>query len=91
MAVLASWWVWVAAGVALGCLEVILPGYIFLGFALGAMGTGALIALGVLGAGVAVRLLVFAALSLAAWLVMRRVFGLRRGQVKLWDRDINDN
>ena len=91
MTVLASWWVWVAAGVALGCLEVILPGYIFLGFALGAMGTGALIALGVLGAGLAVRLAVFAGLSLAAWLIMRRAFGLRRGQVKLWDRDINDN
>jgi hypothetical protein len=25
-----------------------------------------------------------------AWLVLRRVVGVREGQVKLWDRDIND-
>ena len=27
---------------------------------------------------------------LLAWLVLRRVVGVREGQVKIWDRDIND-
>jgi hypothetical protein len=29
--------------------------------------------------------------SVVAWLVLRRVVGVREGQVKVWDRDINDN
>ena len=31
------WWVWVAGGFLLGVLEVLAPGFIFLGFALGAV------------------------------------------------------
>jgi len=27
----------------------------------------------------------------AAWLGLRATMGVRGGQVKLWDRDINDN
>jgi len=37
-----------------------------------------------------VMLVVFAVLSLIAYLVMRKIFGLRTGSVKVWDRDIND-
>ena len=40
------WWLWIVAGFALGVLEVIVPGFIFLGFAIGAALTGALIGLG---------------------------------------------
>lgn len=83
------WWVWIAAGVALGIIEVIVPGYIFLGFAAGAVLTGSLLGLG-LQAGAPLMLLIFGLLSLAAWLVMRRLFGIRKGQIKIWDRDIND-
>ena len=36
-------------------------------------------------------LLIFALASLAAWLLLRRVFGIRAGQVKVWDRDINED
>ena len=36
----AVWWVWVVAGFALGVVEVLLPGFIFLGFAIGAVVTG---------------------------------------------------
>ncbi|EEW23794.1 NfeD family protein [Rhodobacter ferrooxidans] len=86
----ATWWVWVVAGFGLGILEVALPGFIFLGFAIGAIATGALIWLGALGANLPLLLLVFAFASLLAWAVLRRVFGIRAGQVKLWDRDIND-
>lgn len=87
----ATWWVWIVAGFVLGGLEVAIPGYIFLGFATGAVLTGALLGIGLLSGGPALLVLVFALLSLGAWLVLRRTMGLRAGQVKVWDRDINDN
>ncbi|MFN4154470.1 MAG: hypothetical protein ACK4HF_07430 [Paracoccaceae bacterium] len=84
------WWVWIVAGFALGVLEVLAPGYIFVGFAIGAVVVGAGLGLGVLGGSLALLLLVFAVASLVAWYVLRRVLGVRKGQVRLWDRDIND-
>lgn len=85
-----AWWLWVAGGVAIGVLELLAPGYIFLGFALGAVLTGALVGLGVL-VSLPVTLMVFGALSLAAWAAMRAVLGKRAGDVKIISRDINDN
>ncbi len=85
------WWVWMVAGLGLAILEVILPGYIFAGFAVAAVLTGALIWLGVLGASLPVALVVFAVVSLAAWGALRALFGKNLGEVKRWDRDINDN
>ena len=84
------WWAWVVAGFALGVLEVIVPGFIFLGFAIGAVITGALIGVGILVGGPPLLLLVFAALSVVAWLGLRRVMGVREGQVKIWHKDIKD-
>lgn len=84
------WWVWVVAGFALGVLEVLVPGYIFLGFAIGAILVGAGLGLGVLGSSLPLLLLVFALASLVSWVALRRTVGVRKGQVKLWDRDIND-
>ena len=86
----ATWWVWVVAGFALGVVEVLVPGFIFLGFAIGAVITGVLVGIGLLGANVAVLVLVFALASLGAWFVLRRMFGARGGDVKLWDKDINE-
>ena len=86
----ATWWVWVVAGFGLGVLEVLVPGFIFVGFAIGAVLTGVLVGIGVLGGSLPVLLLVFAVLSVAAWLVLRRTVGVRAGQVKVWDKDIND-
>lgn len=83
-------WIWVVAGIALAVLEVLAPGYVFLGFAVGAIVVGALLWIGILGAGWPALALVFAVVSLAAWWVLRRAFGVRAGQVKIWDRDIND-
>ena len=48
-------------------------------------------AVGLLGDRVAIMALVFAIASLGAWFAMRRLFGTRIGQVKIWDRDINDD
>lgn len=86
-----TWWAWVILGFALGVLEVLAPGYIFLGFAIGAVATGILVSIGFAPSGIAALLLVFAVLSVVAWLALRRVAGIRQGQVKIWDRDINDN
>jgi membrane protein implicated in regulation of membrane protease activity len=83
------WWAWVVFGVALGVLEVLVPGFIFLGFAVGAVLVGVLVGIGVLGGSVPLLALVFAVLSLAAWIVLRRVVGVKEGQVKVWDKDIN--
>ena len=85
-----TWWAWVVLGFALGVLEILAPGYIFLGFAIGAVLTGAVVGLGI-SASLPALVLIFAIASLVAWLVLRRTMGVREGQVKLWDRDINDN
>lgn len=86
-----TWWVWVAGGLAIGVLELLAPGYMFLGFAIGGVATGLLILAGILGASLPVLLIVFGVLSLLAWIGLRRGVGLRPGQVKQIDRDINDN
>lgn len=85
-----TWWAWVILGFALGVLEVLAPGFIFLGFAIGAVLTGVLVGIGFAPGGLAALVLMFAVLSVLAWLVLRRVVGVREGQVKIWDRDIND-
>ena len=86
-----TWWTWVVLGFALGVLEILAPGYIFLGFAIGAVLTGILVGTGLAPSGLAFLILVFAVLSVIAWLVLRRTMGIREGQVKVWDRDINDS
>ncbi len=91
MALWQEWWVWMVAGAVLAILEVLIPGFILLGFAIGAGITGALLWLGVLGGSLALLLLVFGVSSLIAWLALRSLVGVRHGQVKIWDRDINDN
>lgn len=85
------WWVWMAAALVLAILEVLVPGFVFLGFALGTLAVGLLLLLGI-GAALSlpVLLLIFAVLSLLAWLVLRRLFALPTGQVKIIDKDIND-
>ena len=84
------WWVWIAGGFALGVAEVLLPGFIFLGFAAGAVLTGVLLGIG-LSVSLPLLLLIFALLSLASWIGLRLTLGVKTGQVKLWDKDINDN
>ena len=86
----AIWWVWVAGGFALGVAEVLLPGFIFLGFAAGAVLTGVLLGIG-LSVSLPLTLLIFALLSLAAWVALRATVGVQTGQVKVWHDDINDN
>ncbi len=85
-----EWWVWMVAAGLLAILELVLPAFVFLGFAGGAAITGLLVLVGLLGGSLSLMLAVFAVASLAAWLVLRAVFGRHEGQVKVWDRDVND-
>lgn len=84
-----EWWVWASAGLILAILELVAPGYIFLGFAVGAGALAVLLALGV-GMGMPMLLVLFSVLSLIAYLLMRRFLPGSKGDVKIWERDIND-
>jgi membrane protein implicated in regulation of membrane protease activity len=74
----------------LATLEVLIPGYIFLGFAIGAGMMGLLILFGISASGFAITLVIFSVLSLISYLLMRKYFALKTGQVKIWDTDVND-
>ena len=89
----AVWWVWIVGALALAFLEVLAPAQVFLGFAAGAAVTGLALLIGVpgLSGSLPATLLLFAILSLIAWIVIRRAVGIRKGQVKVWDRDINED
>lgn len=86
-----TWWVWIAAGLVLAILEVVLPGFIFLGFAVGAVVMGLLLATGLLPLTAPWALVLFALLSLVAYLALRARLRSGRGEVKIIDRDINEN
>lgn len=93
---MSTWWIWMAGALLLAGLEVLVPSWIFLGFAIGAAVTGLVFAVGGpmaawLAGSLPLTLVVFAVLSLLAWLLLRRAVGVRKGQVKVWDRDINED
>ncbi len=58
---------------------------------MGAVLVGGLIWLGVLGGSLPLMLLVLALAALVTWLAARRIMGVRPGQSRIWDRDINEN
>ncbi|MEL6550512.1 MAG: hypothetical protein AAFQ54_09745 [Pseudomonadota bacterium] len=88
------WWVWAIFGLVLAILEIVVPAAVFLGFAIGAGLVAILLAIGgatAVGGSVGWMLVIFAATSLIAWLILRYVFRLRIGQqVKVFKSDIND-
>ncbi|MEP4198253.1 MAG: hypothetical protein ABJL99_21745 [Aliishimia sp.] len=84
------WWVWVCAALGLGLVELLAPGFIFLGFAIGALSMGALVGFGV-SLTTSASFAVFAILSLIAWFVLRRIFESPTGSVKVITEDVNDN
>lgn len=86
---LALWWVWLCAALALGVVELVLPGSIFLGFALGALAMALVVALWAPG-NVALLLALFAVLSLIAWVVLRVLFKRQSSGARIVTRDIND-
>ena len=86
---LSLWWAWLGAALALAILETLAPGFIFLGFAVGAAVMAVIVALP-LSLGPAGLLALFALLSLAAWIILRRVFRAPNDQTRIIDEDIND-
>ena len=84
------WWAWLCAGLVFAIIEVVFPGFVFLGFAIGAGLVALLIFNTRLGASLPILLVIFAGLSLVAWLVLRRLFWHGSSQVTHFDRDIND-
>ncbi|GGD19617.1 NfeD family protein [Sinisalibacter lacisalsi] len=84
------WWAWVAAGLVLAILELVAPGFFFVGFALGAVVVGVLVGLGVV-LSLPWVLVIFAMVSLLAWIALRQIFGVRKGQRKVFHRDINED
>jgi membrane protein implicated in regulation of membrane protease activity len=86
-----SVWLWVIAAVVLALAEVLLPGFVLLGFAIGAVAVAVGLWLHVLGGSVAVMLLVWAVDSALAWWLLKRFFGRHDEQPKIWKRDINEN
>ena len=84
------WWAWVALGLVLGILELFAPGFIFVGFAVGAVVVGVLVVLGIVFP-LPWALVVFAVVSVLAWVGFRLALGTRKGQTKTFDRDINED
>ncbi len=84
------WWVWAAAGIGLAILEVLAPGYIFLGFAIGSLVVSVLLWFGI-SAALPWLLVICAGVALASWMALRRLFGIRKGQVKVIKHDINED
>jgi membrane protein implicated in regulation of membrane protease activity len=89
-------WVWAAIAVALGIAEMLIPGYVLLGFAASAV----LMALGLALIPIAVAptlqslfvlLILWAALALLAWWALSRLLGARiRSRSADDDDDVND-
>lgn len=95
LALWATYWVWFAGALLLAILEIFAPGYIFVGFGIGAALVGLMlwpdwVVSGWLTGSLPLTLVVFALLSLLAWVVLRLALGLRKGQTKTWDKDINE-
>lgn len=93
---LQHWWVWAVLAAILAAIEALAPGWVFLGLALGAGALALTLLIGgplaaAAAASVPLTLLAFAALSLVGWALLRRIFGARRGDVKIWERDVNED
>lgn len=87
---LTLWWVWLSAALIFGLIEILAPGFLFLGFAVGALAMSGITAFSLLTLSLSAKLAVFAVLSLIAWFALRRAFRPPTGTVKTFENDIND-
>ena len=87
----ANGWIWIIAALLLAAAELALPGWFFLGLAISVLIMGIALLLGLWSGGLPMALVVTAVLSGVIWLVLRRVFGTGKNELKIWTRDINDN
>ncbi len=84
------WWVWLCAALALALIELMAPASVFLGFALGALGMTAVVALDLF-TNTSVLLALFAGLSLMAWIALKVVFKNQSSGARIVTRDINED
>ncbi|WBU58410.1 NfeD family protein [Paracoccus sediminicola] len=84
-------WTWIIVALIISTLELLVPGYVFLGIAISCAMMGLVLLSGVFAPGLPLLLILIAALSGVIWLILRKVMGVRKGQVRIWDRDINDD
>lgn len=84
------WWVWVCVALAVGILELLAPGFIFLGFALGALAMAGLVSVFSF-TNVPAMLALFAILSLIAWIGLRVAFRNQSSGARIVTSDINEN
>lgn len=84
-------WLWLIAALVLALLELLVPAWLFMGIAAATAIMGLALLAGLWTGGLPMALVVTAILSGVIWLALRRVGGPRDGQVRIWDRDINDN
>lgn len=82
------WWVWLCLALLLAIVEVLLPGFIFLGIAIGAVAMALIVTL-IPGLSPAFLMVIFAGLSLVAWLILKRAFRARDGATRVIHDDIN--
>jgi membrane protein implicated in regulation of membrane protease activity len=87
---LTLWWIWICIALALGLVELLAPGFIFLGFGLGALAMAAVVLIWP-GLGVPMLLASFAVLSLLGWIVLRLAFRRQSSGARIVTRDINEN
>jgi membrane protein implicated in regulation of membrane protease activity len=84
-------WLWVVAGAVMAGAEMLLPGFVLLGFAAGAVLVAGLTWLGLLGNSLPLMVLVCTVAAGVVWALARKLAGVRPGQSRIWDRDINEN
>ena len=87
---LTLWWVWVCVALAVGILELLAPGFIFLGFALGALAMAAIVSLFSF-SNIPAMLALYAILSLLAWIGLRVAFRKQSSGARIVTSDINEN
>lgn len=85
-----TWWIWALVGVGLAIIEVLVPSYIALGFAIGAGAVALGLLAGILPFGIGGLLILFGVLSGVAWWGLRRVFGPVGETAQTFDTDVND-
>ncbi|MGB3244414.1 MAG: hypothetical protein WBB25_07760 [Sulfitobacter sp.] len=86
---LTLWWVWICVALGLGVIELLAPGFIFLGFAVGALAM-AVVVFVMPATNVPALLAMFAILSLIGWIVLRILFRHQTSATRVVTRDIND-
>lgn len=84
-------WLWLIAALVLVLLELLAPAWVFLGLAVAVALMGLALLVGLWSGGLPMALVVTAILSGVIWYLLRRFVGVQKDQVRIWDRDINDN